>query len=146
MFFVLILAHASSLEDDALYGEYQFYKNFGPVFYDYSGRNYHAINGEFIGDESYATIPTDRGAYFTGSSYIQLHNTVWPGPHFDTKWRIMIWFFRSSGNGLFTRKNSVTGDEVISYYFTGTNMVCEVTTESENETITSTNTFGTGDN
>ena len=40
--------------------EYQFITNFGSMFYDYSGNGMHGANS--------GTVPTDRGAYFSGTS------------------------------------------------------------------------------
>lgn len=44
--------------------EYNFGKNFGQVFYDYSGNNNHAVNGESSLTVYKDTKPTDRGAFF----------------------------------------------------------------------------------
>lgn len=44
--------------------EYNFGKNFGQVFYDYSGNNNHAVNGESSLTVDQDTKPTDRGAFF----------------------------------------------------------------------------------
>ena len=135
------LAIASGLEDDAIYGEYHLYKNFGPAFYDYGGREYHAINGESFGDDVYPTIPTDRGAYFTGASVILLHNAVWPVPHFSSGWRMTIWLYRIDGTGLMSRKISETGQEVVVLSFVGTTMSCDLTIGADTVTRTSSQSY-----
>ena len=33
------------------YGNYKFFKNYGPAFYDYGGTKYHALNGDVYGDD-----------------------------------------------------------------------------------------------
>ena len=144
MMFIVIalrLALVLGVEDNALYGEYHFYKNFGIVFYDYSGREYHAINGESIDDSTAATFPTDRGAYFSGSNVIQLHNSLWPGPHFGNSWRFTVWLCRLNGDGLISRRNYDTGDEVILCYFMSDTMGCDVSTDSQSETLFSSSAF-----
>ncbi|OMJ81592.1 hypothetical protein SteCoe_17901 [Stentor coeruleus] len=44
--------------------EYKFGTNFGQIFYDYSGNNRHAVNGNSSLTLDYDTKPTDRGAFF----------------------------------------------------------------------------------
>ena len=56
----LILLFAIRLAFSTMIAEYQFITNFGSMFYDYSGNDMHGANS--------GTIPTDRGAYFSGTS------------------------------------------------------------------------------
>ncbi|OMJ83265.1 hypothetical protein SteCoe_15853 [Stentor coeruleus] len=44
--------------------EYKFGTNFGQIFYDYSGNNWHAVNGDNSSTSYNDTKPTDRGAFF----------------------------------------------------------------------------------
>ncbi|OMJ81599.1 hypothetical protein SteCoe_17909 [Stentor coeruleus] len=48
--------------------EYKFGTNFGQIFYDYSGKDMHAINGDYLNPDDYDTKPTDRGAFFSPDS------------------------------------------------------------------------------
>ena len=43
--------------------------NFGQIFYDASGNNLFAVNGNSSSLDIYDTTPTDRGAYFSSSAY-----------------------------------------------------------------------------
>ena len=56
----LILLFAIRFAFSAMVAEYQFITNFGSMLYDYSGNGMHGANS--------GTIPTDRGAYFSGTS------------------------------------------------------------------------------
>ena len=49
---------------------YNFYSNFGKVFYDLSGNNFNAENCLPAGGNAGCTYPTDRGAYFDQNSVI----------------------------------------------------------------------------
>ena len=49
---------------------YHFGYNFGQVFKDRSGSGNYAINGDSESTLSFDTKPTDRGAYFSGTTYI----------------------------------------------------------------------------
>lgn len=48
--------------------EYKFENNFGQIFYDFSGNNRYAVNGESSSTTIYDTKPTDRGAFFSKDS------------------------------------------------------------------------------
>ena len=48
--------------------EYRFYRNYGQIFNDFSNNNLSAVNGDSSKTTTYDSMPTDRGAYFTGSS------------------------------------------------------------------------------
>ena len=50
---------------------YHFGYNFGQVFKDLSGSTSYAINGDTTSSEVSDTKPTDRGAYFSGTTYIK---------------------------------------------------------------------------
>ena len=53
---------------------YKLGKNFGQVFFDYSGSGNHGQNGNSIELDDHDTVATDRGAYFrdTKNNYIML--------------------------------------------------------------------------
>ena len=48
--------------------EYKFYKNYGQIFYDFSGNSRHGVNGIGTNVDSDDVICTDRGALFTATS------------------------------------------------------------------------------
>ncbi|OMJ77428.1 hypothetical protein SteCoe_22987 [Stentor coeruleus] len=75
--------------------EYRFADNFGQVFHDYSGNNYHAVNGDSYLTTSKDTTPTDRGAYFdqVGADIITLpsNDKVSTQLNLPSTFTIMLW-------------------------------------------------------
>ena len=65
MLSLVLLLHASTASKLV---EYKFYKNYGQIFFDFSGNSRHAISGASLAEDSSDILGTDRGAYFDGSS------------------------------------------------------------------------------
>ena len=55
---------------EALTTHYKFYTSIGQVILDSSGNNYHATLGQNLEEDDSDPIPTDRGMYFTSSTYV----------------------------------------------------------------------------
>lgn len=87
--------------------EYRLSVNFGQKFADYSGNEYHGVNGDSHLTTTKDTIPTDRGAYFNGETM----SITAPKNTFITKdltliqpFTILCWITCISGKGVvFTR-------------------------------------------
>lgn len=54
--------------------EYRLGSNYGPSVTDYSGNNFHGVSGYYVQshESSYDVVFTDRGAFFSGTSFIKL--------------------------------------------------------------------------
>lgn len=80
-----------SLADNLVY--YKFGSNFGQIFYDYSGKGNHGQNGISTSSTTADTTPTDRGAYFIGTSYIMLppNNVLSTAVSIGSTFSIIIW-------------------------------------------------------
>ena len=74
--FLFSLFQISESNESCLITRYNFYSNFGQVFYDSSGKNLNATNGKVSNPDANDTYPTDRGAYFNLSSIINADTKV----------------------------------------------------------------------
>ena len=63
MLSLVLLLHVSSALKLV---EYKFYKNYGQIFYDFSGNSRHAISGTTINVDTSDVLGTDRGAFLDG--------------------------------------------------------------------------------
>lgn len=66
--------------------EYKLWKNYGELFYDYSGNSGTGINGLSTSDSYQNTFFTDRGAYFTSRSLIFVGNKNYQNPNTVIMW------------------------------------------------------------
>ena len=111
------------------YGELHFYKNVGKVFYDYSGRGYHAINGASIGPNAHGVKTTDRGAYFDGvAAYLTLHNSPWGVASFVSDWSCMGWVYPMKTGPFLSRYRVSENPSALSFridYIDGSNLSTE---------------------
>ena len=90
LFILLVLFFAGS--EKLL--DYRLAQNFGDTFYDYSGKFREGINGRAVGKDDQDTIPSDRGAYFSGfKSMILIPETNLKEEKikFGTPYSIVIW-------------------------------------------------------
>ena len=71
---VLVLGILEVTGNVVSYGDYRFYRNFGQALYDYSGSSYHSVNGVDLSSTTNDATTTDRGLYFSATSYVQLHS------------------------------------------------------------------------
>ena len=86
--------------------EYRLSQNFGDSFYDYSGNFRNGINGRVVGKDDQDTIPSDRGAYFSGFKSIILipkNDLKEEKIKFDAPYSIVMWtkiLDRKAGSGI----------------------------------------------
>ena len=92
MLAVVLLLHASSASKLV---EYKFYKNYGQIFFDFSGNSRHAISGATTSAETSDVLGTDRGAFLDGSSHkITLPPNTKDSRSFDLPPAFTILFWR----------------------------------------------------
>ena len=92
--------------------EYKFSRNYGDYFFDYSLSGRYGVNGGTSGSSKVKS--TDRGAYFTYSSNIMIHNSAIMPTSFTLTSRLMdkdshfiIFYNRYNSKGLlFGRRNA----------------------------------------
>ncbi|OMJ80682.1 hypothetical protein SteCoe_19018 [Stentor coeruleus] len=94
--------------------EYHLGYNFGKIFIDYSNSNNYGINGfEFDVDDK-DTKPTDRGAYFDGSSYITAppNQRVKSGIALNSDLSILMWVRATYNQDMYlTYRKSCDGNQ-----------------------------------
>ena len=99
--------------------EYQLHQNFGDTFYDYSGHFRQGVNGRLLEKDEQDTIPSDRGAYFSGSkSMILIPETSLKEEKvmFYTPYSIVTWakilYGKSSSDALLINRIGSGGDYI----------------------------------
>lgn len=97
--------------------EYRFGVNFGQVFVDYSGNNYHSVNGNSHSTTSKDTTPTDRGSFFyndINAITIPKNTLVTTDLTISNTFTILCWFNSGGKDGiLFNRYKA--GDSLNNY-------------------------------
>ena len=74
--------------------EYKFYKNYGQVFYDYSGNFNHAVNGQDINTTSLDVTSCDRGIFFNDNTQkitLPPNNVSLSSIKFSKTFTILFW-------------------------------------------------------
>ena len=76
--------------------DYRFYNNIGQVFYDYSGNNYHAVNGETHLNQVNDVAYSDRGIYFSNNYQIvnlPPNTLITTGYTLQSPFSVILWFY-----------------------------------------------------
>ena len=101
MFFIVLLYFTECpISSATTLVEYQFYKNFGQIFQDYSGNNQYAVNGADSTSTTKDTTPTDRGAYFPSSGSVIMmpyNDIVTTDFALPSSFSIITWILPHSG-------------------------------------------------
>ena len=96
----LILFYHSTLGNKIL--EYRPSVNFGQIFYDYSGNSQTAVNGDSSSTTNDDTFPTDRGAYFFGTSGVitMPPNDLITAPiYLPSAFTVLMWVYTTNYEG-----------------------------------------------
>ena len=75
--------------------DYRFYNNIGQVFYDYSGNNLHAINGDSHLTQTNDVTYSDRGLYFSNDRQLVSlppNTLITTGYTLTPPYSIILWF------------------------------------------------------
>ena len=100
------------------YAEYQLWKNYGQVFFDFSSNQRHAINGIEDFPESKDCISTDRGLYLQNtSSHFNIPKKIVSGivEHIPIPYQVVFWFNMESSFGLLAYRNTLTSSWYLNY-------------------------------
>lgn len=107
MMFVFLFISLTSSEKIL---EYQFYKNFGQMFYDYSLNNQFGMNGIVSTKDTSDCISTDRGIYLAKENEVQLPSNAFQPTIFTlpSTFSIYLWAMVTGENtfNIFVRKLS----------------------------------------
>ena len=95
--------------------DYRFSNNIGQIFYDYSGNNNHAVNGESHLDKLSDISYSDRGIYFSNDKQVVRlppNTLVTTGITLTSPFSIVLWFyiFETSNNIISIYRRHLTTD------------------------------------